>query len=292
MQIAALTTCYNRQYLTEQSLNSLKNAVSNCSNIELDYYVVDDGSSDKTSEMIINKHPDVTLILGDGNLFWNRGMIRAWKEALRSEKNYDAFLLFNDDILFYEYCIKEMVSIFVEEKIKYDYPLAIVGPVLNPEKRITSYGGLIKNKKSINPLKFCLVKPKSEVTECDTLNMNCSLIDIKAVQKIGILDEFFHHANGDLDYGLRLKKSGGKILLVNKHLGECRRNLTENTWLDSSMGRVDRLKKMLNVKGMPINERKHYYKRHGGYLWPIFWIAPYLAILILNVKVAGERKIC
>ena len=86
MSIAALITCHNRCEKTKRCLSSLLTVMP-----ELKVYVVDDGSTDGTSEMVNTLFPGVTVLKGDGNLFWSRGMYVAWIEAVK--RNYDYYLI-------------------------------------------------------------------------------------------------------------------------------------------------------------------------------------------------------
>jgi GT2 family glycosyltransferase len=291
MNIAALTTCHNRRNYTSRCLVSLKEAIDHCKELKVDFFIVDDGSIDGTLSMIKNDHSEAIVILGDGCLYWNRGMIKAWSTALKNNNKYDAYLLFNDDVIFFESALDILYDTFSSLKKLYLSPIAITGALQDPVTGETAYGGLLKNDSNINPLRFTHVRPKSLPIQCDTLNMNCALIDAKAVDAIGILDKTFHHSFGDLDYGLRLKKAGGHIFLAPKYIGLCERNTTTNTWLDSSVGRFGRLQKILSPKGMPLRERMHYCMRHSGIFWPLYWIAPYLAILLFNIPLSGKRQI-
>ena len=63
--------------------------------LRLDIYLTDDGCTDGTPEAIKRQFPKVHIIKGDGNLFWNRGMYRAWEEAAKQDYNF--YLWLNDD---------------------------------------------------------------------------------------------------------------------------------------------------------------------------------------------------
>ena len=92
-KIAILLTVFNRKETTLFCLNSLfKQKIK--SNVNFEVFLVDDGSTDGTSNEISIKFPDVNLIKSDGNLFWNGGMRLAWENAIAKEK-YD-FLHFNN----------------------------------------------------------------------------------------------------------------------------------------------------------------------------------------------------
>jgi GT2 family glycosyltransferase len=101
MKIAVLLTCFNRKKKTLKCLSSLF-AISN-----FDVYLVDDASTDGTSEEIQVQYPSVNIIKGNGNLFWNRGMYLAWSYALND--NYDYYLWLNDDVVLYPFFFDELM---------------------------------------------------------------------------------------------------------------------------------------------------------------------------------------
>src|SRR4028118_1511310 len=92
--IAVLMTCHNRKLKTLLTLESLFRQTLT-SEIALSVYLVDDGSTDGTSEEVQQKYPQVKLFSGDGNLFWNGGMRIAFSEAMKDEPDY--YLWLNDD---------------------------------------------------------------------------------------------------------------------------------------------------------------------------------------------------
>ena len=61
----------------------------------LDVFVLDDASSDGTGEAIAEQFPEVTVLRGDGKLYWNGGMRRAFAAAIAGD--YDYYLWMNDD---------------------------------------------------------------------------------------------------------------------------------------------------------------------------------------------------
>ena len=65
--------------------------------IDLNVYLVDDGSTDGTSEAVKKNFPQVNIIKGDGTLFWNGGMRVAFSKAMESEHDY--YLWLNDDTI-------------------------------------------------------------------------------------------------------------------------------------------------------------------------------------------------
>lgn len=93
--IAILITCHNRKNKTLKCLKHLSEQA-----IKLDIYLVDDGCTDGTSDAVKKEFPDVIIIQGDGELFWNRGMVKAWETA-SSRYDYDYYIWMNDDTYVY-----------------------------------------------------------------------------------------------------------------------------------------------------------------------------------------------
>ena len=80
--IAAVMTCHNRKNKTLACLEKLINQ-DDIDNINLNIFLVDDGSIDGTGKAVKKNFPQVNLITGDGTLFWNGGMRVAFEKRWR-----------------------------------------------------------------------------------------------------------------------------------------------------------------------------------------------------------------
>lgn len=209
--IAILLTCYNRKQVT---LECLKRLVEQNISIDMDVFLCDDGSTDGTYESVKEKYPTVHIFKGTGNLFWNRGMLAAWQEACK-EKEYDAYIWLNDDVILYENAIPELIncSTLCEDK-------SIICGSFCSNSGEFSYGGRTKNGTPIIP--------NGTLQDVYWLNGNCVLIPKAIVNKIGLLDKMFQHHLGDFDYGLRAQEAGFNIVTTKRYLGTCAPNLIKN----------------------------------------------------------------
>jgi GT2 family glycosyltransferase len=92
---------HNRIHLTRGCLVSLRGQTAQNSKI----IVIDDGSTDGTSEMIEREFPEVVLLHGDGNLHWTGAINVGIRHALQSAGVTDYILLLNDDVVLdSDYC--------------------------------------------------------------------------------------------------------------------------------------------------------------------------------------------
>ena len=102
--VAILTTTYNtRDYALSCVEGCLRqeDSLAGLREYRFDIWLLDDGSSDGTAEMVKEKFPDVHVIRGGGGLYWNQGMRAVWTEASAHE-DYDFYLWLNPKITLLE----------------------------------------------------------------------------------------------------------------------------------------------------------------------------------------------
>lgn len=270
--IAVIMTCHNRHDITISCLKLLYQQ-----NVRFDVYLVDDGSSDGTSDSIRKYYPEIRLFQGDGNLFWAGGMRVAFGEALKED--YDYYVWLNDDTMLYPEALKKLLTIH-KTLIKRGYPDSIVaGSTQDPNTGNPTYGGAVKSKRWYsNKMEF--LKPSQELQECDTMYGNFVLIPRSVAAKVGNIDSAFIHTLGDIDYGLRASKSGCSVWAAPEFIGSCAQNSVEGSWVDLNLPVLERLKKAFQVKNFPIAPWTVFTKRHCGLLWFLHWCLPYVRAVI------------
>ena len=101
--ICIIIPVHNRIDFTVACINSLKKQTVK----DFEIVVVDDGSTDGTSEVISVSFPEVTLLKGDGNLWWSGATNLGVKHALKNDYNY-IFCLNNDTEVMPDY-IEKMI---------------------------------------------------------------------------------------------------------------------------------------------------------------------------------------
>jgi GT2 family glycosyltransferase len=279
-RIAALLTCHNRKSKTLASLTALFNQQHLPTTVTIDVYLVDDGSTDGTAETVAQSYPQVKILQGDGNLFWNGGMRQAFTEAVQHD--YDAYLWLNDDTVLYPHAMSQLLDTCHHLRERGEQQIIVTGSTCDPQTQTLTYGGVVR-RSWLRPLKFDLVEPGEQVKPCDTMNGNCVLIAREVVQAVGNLDPAFTHYAGDWDYGLRARQQGCTIWIAPGYVGTCSQNYQPGAAVKLSVDLGEGIKKIGQPKGLPVREQtlhpfwewKVFAQRHGGLLWPIYWFIPY-----------------
>ncbi|AYQ31763.1 glycosyltransferase family 2 protein [Runella sp. SP2] len=252
--IAVLITVHNRKNKTLQCLTHLfdQQAVEG---YQLEVYLTDDGCTDGTVQAVTNQYPSVQIVQGDGTLFWNRGMHRAWQAASQT-KDYDFYLWLNDDTVLFADAMKNILT-----ASKQTYFSAIVcGATCAKATQLVTYSGWLHSSKK-------LLAPNGKLQQCNIVNGNFVLVPKVVFDKVGNLDWKFRHAIGDFDYGLRAQKAGFKCFIAPQFVGTCEANPTLPKWCLKTTSLIKRLKLLYSPLGYaePI-PFFIYEKRHFGLL--------------------------
>lgn len=270
-RILCIFTCHNRKKKTLECIKSLLNSNKK---IIIDFIIVDDNSCDGTYEALKDMQ-EVTVLRGDGNLYYSGGMRMGMSYAKENFKafSYDFCLLINDDVRFFDSTIERLIG-FTDTSNQIS-----VGAVCDIEKRL-SYGGVIKTSR-YKP-SFSIVMSKSgEKVYCDTFNANCVLIPFAIFLEMENIDKKYTHSLGDYDYGLKMSQNGYKIVVSDFFVGQCDDNAREGTWLDVSLSRRKRMTLKETPKGLPTLEWYYFVRKNYGYISAIYsFITSYLKIMM------------
>lgn len=259
-KIAVLITCFNRCEITLRCLTHLFELRK-----DIDVFLVDDNSTDSTYEKVGIDFPQVKIIRGNGNLFWNRGMRLAWEHAKINE--YEFYFWLNDDVFLYKNAFDEILECSNLNNHK-----AIISGVIetNDTNRII-YGGYDKNKR--------LILPKGKMRHIEFLNGNFVLVPDYVFKKLGNLDAHFHHDLGDVDYGLRAKEQKLNVFSTRIPIGSGEvNNICRSRLNNSSI--IERFKRLYSPLGSNPNIIFYFRMQHLGFVNAIGY---YIFQLLLNI---------
>lgn len=213
---AILLTVHNRKEKTLRCLDTLFSQKIPQS-YKFDVFLTDDGCTDGTPDIIIDKYPEVHIIKGDGNLFWNRGMYKAW-EAAATEQDYDYYLWLNDDTTLLSGTLSALLN-EAEECLG----SVIVGPThSSSDLKKLSYSGHFSGR---------LIYPNGYLQPCETFHGNIVLIPRTIFHLLGNLDWTYRHAIGDFDYGWMVTRSGNHSYVSREFRGICDNNPRPPLWV-------------------------------------------------------------
>lgn len=276
-RVACLLTCHNRRDKTLQCLAALV-ACQLPDGVELKIILVDDGSTDGTSDAVRERFPAVKLLSGDGSLFWNGGMRRAFAAAL--EERFDDYLWLNDDTVLDKQGVANLYRCREQLEARGErMPVVVVGATRDPSSGKLSYGGLVP-KDPQSPNKLVLLGLSNEPQRCRTLNGNCVLIPSAVADVLGNLDENFVHAIGDWDYGLRATAAGFGVWVAPGFVGECATNPPSQLPPAVARSVRARLRRVCSAKQVPPRAWYVYVKRNYGVAWPIEFVKPYASAVL------------
>ena len=272
-KIAVLMTCHNRKAST---LTCLGRLIGSSQEAELTIFLLDDGSTDGTGEAVQAQFPGVRLLSGDGDLFWCGGMRCVFANALKED--FDFYLWLNDDTFLESGALQRLLSAYQSISSAESDRAIVVGSTRDPRSGQHTYGGLVRSSR-IHPMKYRLLEPGDQPLPCDTMNGNCVLIPRSVAALVQNLSPEFRHGIGDIEYGVRARRMGCTVWIAPGYVGTCAWNKVTGGFLDPHLPLRSRWKHMMSRKGLPPSEHLAYMRRHGGPIWPLFWLMPYARVL-------------
>lgn len=234
----------------------------------IDFYLMDDGSTDGTFEAVSSEFPQITILHGNGNLFWNRGMYYCWKEAAKVDHDY--YLWLNDDTVLFE---KALIILFKDYK-SVDKMSIISGCCCDTKTQLkVTYGGWNRHK---------LVSPNGSIQKISDMNGNCVLIPDCVFKKLGFNDYYFRHSGADNEYGYRAQKYKIGTYISSEYVGCVDRHdaINKSYSLNSLRARLRYLNTPLGV--MP-KEKFYLLWKYHHYFYAIYvYLKIYLHCIIGN----------
>ena len=281
MNVVALIACHDRRELTLRCLRTLFTQTFAADPPSLTATVVDDGSTDGTADAVRAEFESARVIAGDGTLYWARAMQIA--EASAISERPDFLLWLNDDVRLAPTTVDRLLA------TSRSCPDAIIVGALigDTGTRELTYSGVALSR--WHPMRARLVVPSDRAREADTFNGNVVLVPRSVYERVGAIDGGFSHSQADFDYGLRARRAGFPVLVAPGHCGVCPRGDHRGTFLDRTLSLGRRWELMQRPTGLPMRSHARYLRRHGGLAWPLFWMVPYVKLVLTALATAPGR---
>ena len=218
-KITILIPVFNEIFYTKKCLKNLNTVITtyykkktkpSCFKI----IIIDDGSTDGTSDWVERHYPEIKIIKGDGSLFWSKA-INLGIEYSQQLANISHILFWNKDL----YVEDDYLS-RLHDHISSEPSQVIIASKMyrkSTPKILFSYGGLYNyntgKKKNIGSgeLDCENYNHKMEIDWCGGMAV---CIPFEVFNKIGGCDgSNFPQYDGDTDFFLRAKKAGFKLFV-------------------------------------------------------------------------------
>lgn len=161
--------------------------------------LVDDGSTDGTTEFIQFNYPKVNILRGDGNLWWTGSLNLGLKEILRRSGRNDYVWIINNDCLFSKNTLNNLHN-FASEHSK-----SIIGSLILDSKT---------KKIRDNGVKIDWARMRFSPGGTDALSTKGTLYPVKVFKDIGFFDaKHFPHYFSDYEFSLRAKRNGYSLIV-------------------------------------------------------------------------------
>jgi GT2 family glycosyltransferase len=220
MRIEIVFPCHNRREITLQCLRSL--ARIDKTGLDVHVIIVDDGSTDGTSDAIRAEFPETEIIAGDGNLWFTAGTNRGIEAALKYEPDY--VLCINDDEIFDSRFLRRMVDTAEAN------PRSVIGALLvlwDDMKTVFQVAPRWKTWQGgwRHLMQQTVHTVPDKPFEVGVIVGNCVLIPTEAIRECGLMDERNFVNFGDAEWTPRMRKRGWRLLIEPRARVFCQPNL-------------------------------------------------------------------
>lgn len=208
ISVAIVAPVHNRREITLQCLRSLSRIRAD--QLDVRVVIVDDGSTDGTSEAITSEFPEVEIINANGDLWFTEGTNVGVRRALESGPKY--VVMMNDDQVFDDRFLEYLVETAEAN------PRSVVGPLLllwdEPHKIFqvapvwnTWLGGWQ------HWYQQTVWSVPDRAFDVDLIVGNCVLVPSEAIRECGLMNSSRYPNFGDAEYTPRLKRAGWRLLI-------------------------------------------------------------------------------
>jgi len=215
---------YNTRELLRACLDSLRRQTG----LAFEACVVDNASSDESADMVAGLFPEVRLVRSPSNAGFSAGNNLGLAAAGWPENGNARYaMLLNPDTVVPDGALAAMVA-YADA-----HPgVGVVGPRLllldgtldkacrrgfpTPEAAFYRFSGLSKLfPRSPRFGRYNMTfAPEDQELEVDSVVGACMLVRAEALQKVGLMDERFFMYGEDLDWCLRIKQAGYRVMYV------------------------------------------------------------------------------
>jgi GT2 family glycosyltransferase len=221
--VYVLIPAHNRRVTTLLCLKTLQQ------NGDLDRYtvvVIDDGSTDGTADAIRAAYSTVTILEGDGTLWWTGAIVKGMEYAYCQGADY--FIWLNDDTLPLPEALEQMVVTCSDTSRQIITAQCYSQPTLTQP----TYGGRRVGRWS---LQLFAARPHEKM-ECDVCSGNLVCLPRSVIEAIGYPpNQRAPQTWADVIYTWRAKQADFEIKVLGAAIAICPTNPLEEGWASSQI---------------------------------------------------------
>jgi GT2 family glycosyltransferase len=268
--ISALIVNHNGGQAVLTCLEALKNQSKPLEEI----VVVDNASNDGSPEQIALKFPEVKIIWLHNNL----GLSRAHNIGLH-EITSDLVVIIDDDVYVDTQCVHRLYEAYIK------YSAAIVCPrvLLYPDSQIVQCDGAIPH--FVGTLKLRHAYQPFEILPTDAVEIYgcigaCRLVDRKVILECGGFDDEYFLYFEDLEFSLRIRAFGYKIICEPKAIVYHNRGLGTPQLSFRGQGNYPSLRFHINIRQRLMTILIHYKIKTILVLFPSLFLYEIMSIFV------------
>lgn len=199
---------HNRLDATRECLESLRAQTY----VQYRVVLVDDGSTDGTSDYLRQHYPEMTVLDGDGNLWWTGATNLGVRYVLQHAREDDYLLTLNNDTILPTAYLETMISLSRRR------PHGLIGSIaVDHDRRGVVVDGGVRIHWPLAKFTNLKIPPGDGVDAFYTvsaLSGRGTLISARVFHQIGLYDaRHFPHYAADYDFSLRAHQAGYALLL-------------------------------------------------------------------------------
>lgn len=212
VDMSIVLVCWNNKAYLDPCLKSLYEGGLKSS---FDVVVVDNGSTDGSQQMLVEKYPQVKLIQNAGNV----GLGKASNQGIEATNGRHVLLLNNDTLV-----NGPALDVLVEYLDAHPEAGATAGKLLNPDYSFQSgfapFSTLLEEFLIVTHIGELLWTgypshgDSNEIKETGWMSSACLLVRRAALDQIGLLDESYFIYGDEADLQYRLNKAGWKVVFL------------------------------------------------------------------------------
>lgn len=175
--------------------------------------LVDNGSTDGSAEKLYQDFPTISHLKLSKNLGFTGGNNAGFALA-KVKFNPDYYLMLNNDTVVKPDFLPRMIQPFSDSLVFATVPKIFY---FEPDNTLWFAGGHISTLTGIGKAwgANCVDKGQHDrEREINYMNGCCALVSAKCIESVGTLDDIYFANTEDVDYSLRIVKSGHKIVYV------------------------------------------------------------------------------